>query len=262
MTVLAENSNTDREELIRPSEMINLTKTIAIGELTIREYAVSPIYVSVEGNKIDIAVSDFVTLSTTNDVLNKLVSVLTVEPMTARHKLDQEKAVCIIEVKYGALKKLDFTECRCLSCLTVNKAERLLLLELYADKIIANGSDKRSRVELPYYSINEKLIDHLFGYKVGLDARGLYEPWFTESYGAPITYTKNLGFYLYDEFIMNEMFGDEKMDAVLGSVDGSVRFYGLTPTSMKLEGLDRHQRLIDNYKKLHSARARIVANHN
>ncbi|MCO7504820.1 MULTISPECIES: OsmC domain/YcaO domain-containing protein [unclassified Pseudomonas] len=55
------------------------------------------------------------------------------------------------------------------------------------------------------------------------------------------------------------MFGDERMDAVLGSVDGSVRFYGLTPTSMKLEGLDRHLRLIDSYKKLYAARARAVA---
>ncbi|MER2098082.1 MAG: OsmC domain/YcaO domain-containing protein [Pseudomonas qingdaonensis] len=55
------------------------------------------------------------------------------------------------------------------------------------------------------------------------------------------------------------MFGDERMDAVLGSVDGSVRFYGLTPTSMKLEGLDRHLRLVDSYKKLHAARARAVA---
>jgi ribosomal protein S12 methylthiotransferase accessory factor len=48
------------------------------------------------------------------------------------------------------------------------------------------------------------------------------------------------------------------MDAVLGSVDGSVRFFGLTPTSMKLEGLDRHQRLIDSYKKLHVARSRVA----
>ncbi|WP_448680483.1 OsmC domain/YcaO domain-containing protein [Pseudomonas nicosulfuronedens] len=55
------------------------------------------------------------------------------------------------------------------------------------------------------------------------------------------------------------MFGNERMDAVLGSLDGSVRFYGLTPTSMKLEGLDKHLRLIDSYKKLHQARARAVA---
>jgi ribosomal protein S12 methylthiotransferase accessory factor len=55
------------------------------------------------------------------------------------------------------------------------------------------------------------------------------------------------------------MYGNERMDAALGSVNGSVRFYGLTPTSMKLEGLDRHQRLIDSYRKLHLARGKSVA---
>lgn len=54
------------------------------------------------------------------------------------------------------------------------------------------------------------------------------------------------------------MFGDPRMDAVIGSVDGSVRFSGLTPTCMKLEGLDRHLRLIDSFKKLHGARARAA----
>ena len=64
-----------------------------------------------------------------------------------------------------------------------------------------------------------------------------------------------------DDYQVNlrRMFGDTRVDAVLGSVDGSVRFYGLTPTSMKLEGLDRHLRLIDSYKKLHSARASAAA---
>lgn len=57
------------------------------------------------------------------------------------------------------------------------------------------------------------------------------------------------------EVNFRRMFGDARMDAALGSVDGSVRFHGLTPTSMKLEGLERHLRLIDSYKKLHSARA-------
>ncbi len=59
------------------------------------------------------------------------------------------------------------------------------------------------------------------------------------------------------EVNFRRMFGDERMDAVIGSVNGSVRFHGLTPTSMKLEGLDRHLRLIDSYKKLHSARAAV-----
>ncbi|MDB5783879.1 OsmC domain/YcaO domain-containing protein [Caballeronia mineralivorans] len=64
-----------------------------------------------------------------------------------------------------------------------------------------------------------------------------------------------------DDYAVNfrRMFGDARMDAAMGSVDGSVRFYGLTPTSMKLEGLDRHHRLIDSYKKLHKARANVAA---
>ena len=64
-----------------------------------------------------------------------------------------------------------------------------------------------------------------------------------------------------DDYVVNfrRMFGDERMDAVLGSVDGSVRFHGLTPTSMKLEGLERHARLIDSYRKLHVARAKAAA---
>jgi len=61
------------------------------------------------------------------------------------------------------------------------------------------------------------------------------------------------------EVNFRRMFGNPRMDAVIGSVDGSVRFFGLTPTSMKLEGLDRHLRLIDSYKKLHAARAKVTA---
>ena len=56
------------------------------------------------------------------------------------------------------------------------------------------------------------------------------------------------------EHNFRRMFGNARMDAVLGSVDGTVQFFGLTPTSMKLEGLDRHHRLIDSLKKLHVAR--------
>ncbi|MFB4394572.1 MULTISPECIES: OsmC domain/YcaO domain-containing protein [unclassified Pseudomonas] len=60
------------------------------------------------------------------------------------------------------------------------------------------------------------------------------------------------------EVNLRRMFGDARMDAVLGSVQGTVRFHGLTPTNMQLEGLDRHQRLVDSYKKLHAARARAA----
>ncbi len=64
-----------------------------------------------------------------------------------------------------------------------------------------------------------------------------------------------------DDYAINfrRMFGNPRMDAVMGSVGGSVRFFGLTPTSMSLEGLDRHDRLVDSYKKLHMARANVAA---
>ena len=63
-----------------------------------------------------------------------------------------------------------------------------------------------------------------------------------------------------NDFMVNLrlMFGNDRMDAVMGSIDGTVRFYGLTPTSMKLEGLDRHHRLLDSYKKLHAFRAKFA----
>ena len=55
----------------------------------------------------------------------------------------------------------------------------------------------------------------------------------------------------------NRMFGKEVMENVVGSITGDVKFYGLTKTSMNLEGLDKHQRLIESYKKLHQARAKV-----
>ena len=64
-----------------------------------------------------------------------------------------------------------------------------------------------------------------------------------------------------EDFVTNfeRMFGKARMDAVIGSVEGEVRFYGLTETSLHLEGLDKHLRLIDSYKKLHQARAKAQA---
>lgn len=61
------------------------------------------------------------------------------------------------------------------------------------------------------------------------------------------------------DFIRNleRMFSKDVMDNVVGSITGEVRFYGLTETSMKLEGLDKHLRLVESYKKLHQARARL-----
>ena len=52
----------------------------------------------------------------------------------------------------------------------------------------------------------------------------------------------------------NRMFGIEVMENVVGSVTGKIRFYGLTKTSMALEGIEPHLRLIESYKKLHQSR--------
>ncbi|AMC99287.1 OsmC domain/YcaO domain-containing protein [Halomonas chromatireducens] len=54
---------------------------------------------------------------------------------------------------------------------------------------------------------------------------------------------------------LTRMFGEQIMSAVVGSVMGEVRFHGLTPTNMQLEGLEKHQRLVESYKKLHAHRA-------
>ncbi|WP_166263818.1 OsmC domain/YcaO domain-containing protein [Marinobacter caseinilyticus] len=65
-----------------------------------------------------------------------------------------------------------------------------------------------------------------------------------------------------DDYLVNlrRMFGEPTMAAVVGSVNGSVRFHGLTPTNTQLDGLDKHLRLVESYKKLHAARAATVGN--
>jgi len=54
---------------------------------------------------------------------------------------------------------------------------------------------------------------------------------------------------------LNRMFGEERMSDAVGVVMAEVKFPGLTPTNMQLEGLDKHLRLIESYQKLHQARA-------
>jgi len=51
------------------------------------------------------------------------------------------------------------------------------------------------------------------------------------------------------------MYGEERITAVIQSVRGEQRFYGLEAVGPELQGLDRHLRLIDSYKKLHRWRS-------
>lgn len=110
---------------------------------------------------------------------------------------------------------------------------------------------------LQQFSEAKELVERFLQYNTNTVERGLFYQCMNVVLEVMLDDDLTLDDYLFN---FRRMFGDEKMDAVLGSVKGNVRFYGLTPTSMKLEGLDRHQRLIDNYKKLHGARARIAAN--
>ncbi len=56
---------------------------------------------------------------------------------------------------------------------------------------------------------------------------------------------------------LGRMFGESAIDDVIDTVNGDLRFHGLFKTSMNLEGIDRHLKLIDSYKKLHRARGHL-----
>lgn len=100
------------------------------------------------------------------------------------------------------------------------------------------------------------LVEAFLQYNTNTVERGLFYQCLNAVLEVVLNKNLDLNDYL-DNF--RRMFGAERLDAVLGSVDGNVRFYGLTPTSMQLEGLDRHLRLIESYKKLHAARRKVTA---
>jgi ribosomal protein S12 methylthiotransferase accessory factor len=60
----------------------------------------------------------------------------------------------------------------------------------------------------------------------------------------------------FEDYLPNltRMFGEEIIKNALGSITGEVRFYGLHKTNSKLEGIDKHLRLINSYKKLQAAK--------
>ncbi|HPI95825.1 MAG TPA: OsmC domain/YcaO domain-containing protein [Gammaproteobacteria bacterium] len=58
---------------------------------------------------------------------------------------------------------------------------------------------------------------------------------------------------------LNRMFGKARLDEVVGSVYGEIRFSGLFKTGMNLKGIDRHLKLLESYKKLQKARAKLTS---
>lgn len=122
---------------------------------------------------------------------------------------------------------------------------QLTILELKALIYLALGElEEAQDLVADYLQYNDNTVE-----------RGL----FYQAMQAVLEITLNEDLVLEDFSVnLSRMFGQEVFDAVVGSVQGSVRFYGLSETNMALDGLERHQKLIDSYKKIHAARARIA----
>jgi ribosomal protein S12 methylthiotransferase accessory factor len=56
---------------------------------------------------------------------------------------------------------------------------------------------------------------------------------------------------------LEKMYGAELTQTILMTVEGNLKFTGLTVTNMQLSGIEKHQKLIHSYRKLHQKRARI-----
>lgn len=57
---------------------------------------------------------------------------------------------------------------------------------------------------------------------------------------------------------LTKMYGENLVSAATESVSGEVRFFNLPATNMKLEGIDKHLKFIESYKKLQKAKAQSL----
>jgi ribosomal protein S12 methylthiotransferase accessory factor len=101
-----------------------------------------------------------------------------------------------------------------------------------------------------YESANELVFDFI-NFNDNSASRRLFYQALNAALDITLSDDQEIGDYLPN---LTRIFGAETMENIVGSISGEVRFYGLTKTSMKLEGLDKHLRLIESYQKLHRAR--------
>ncbi|WP_432211014.1 OsmC domain/YcaO domain-containing protein [Acinetobacter variabilis] len=164
------------------------------------------------------------------------------------HRLDDEQLEALVE-RLEEADEDDYTEIRTLIGIEFDENTewgQLTILELKLLIYLA----------LQQFEEAKDLVEQFLQYNTNTVERGL----FYQCMNVVLEVILNDEMELEDyEHNFRRMFGDARMDAVLGSVEGTVRFYGLAETNMQLEGLDRHLRLIDSYKKLHAARAKFVA---
>ncbi|WP_298145526.1 OsmC domain/YcaO domain-containing protein [uncultured Acinetobacter sp.] len=166
------------------------------------------------------------------------------------HRLDHQQLEALIE-RLEELEVDDYTEIKTLIGIEFDDNTvwgQLTLLELKLQVYLA----------LEQFEEAKDLVEAFLQYNTNTVERGLFYQCLNVVLEVELDDDMALDDYAYN---FRRMFGDERMDAALGCLDGSARFYGLTETNMQLEGLDRHLRLIDSYKKLHAARAKFVAQH-
>lgn len=164
------------------------------------------------------------------------------------HRLDEDELQALVE-RLEECDSDDYTDITTLIGVEFDDNTvwgQLTLLELKLQIYLA----------LQQFEEAKDLVEAFLQYNTNTVERGLFYQCLNVVLEVTLDDDMELADYAHN---FRRMFGDERMDAALGSVEGTVRFYGLTETSMKLEGLDRHLRLIDSYKKLHAARAKFVA---
>ena len=162
------------------------------------------------------------------------------------HRLDEDELAALVE-RLEELEVDDYTDIVTLIGIEFDDNTvwgQLTVLELKLLIYIA----------LQEFEEAKELVETFLQYNTNTVERGLFYQCMNVVLEVELDDDLDLNDY---EVNFRRMFGNERMDAVIGSMDGSIRFYGLTETNMQLEGLDRHLRLIDSYKKLHAARAKF-----
>ena len=164
------------------------------------------------------------------------------------HRLDDDALEALLE-RLEECDSDDYTEIKTLIGIEFDDNTewgQLTILEL---KLLIN-------LALKEFEEAKDLVEAFLQYNTNTVERGLFYQCMNVVLEVELDDDMKLSEYEYN---FRRMFGDERMNAVIGSIEGDIRFYGLAETSTKLEGLDRHLRLIDSYKKLHAARAKFVA---
>ncbi|MDC4563793.1 OsmC domain/YcaO domain-containing protein, partial [Acinetobacter baumannii] len=136
------------------------------------------------------------------------------------HRLDDEQLEALVE-RLEECELDDYTEITTLIGIEFDDNTvwgQLTILEL---KLLIY-------VALQQFEEAKELVETYLQYNTNTVERGLFYQCMNVVLEVMLDEELELEDYLTN---FRRMFGDTRMDAVLGSVDGSVRFYGLTPTS-------------------------------